>query len=441
MSNDVAKKVLAELVNTIVKETRDSRRAALDKQTNYLYIGRNAINAAIDANPSLRKRNDLPQFKATVYRTLRNKCIQMEKQRPSVKWDKEHKDLLVFESVDNKNVYKNLVQPFIHKLKTDIFSETNRHLVPLKIFLFGTVIREQQEKQLHESAGQHLHYGHVFGQAARAAERLESSLKESSEMENLLINAAGLNKTEYNRLRINLRRVIKIDASLHLVRDVSETKSKVIAVFELADDNLSTGGESGSYLKKVKAAIDTVDIVTLSGSKSMVEALDDVFQDCFYDRPVRKYKGSTKVKASKRNTLKASVSVKTIKSAVSKGSTRKAAPKVNYISLQRQINASLHDTLKHYVMGKGTAKELLNYRTGRFAESVKVTKITPPTGNLRQHTIDVRYMYNPYMVFAPGGRLYKINRDPQRLAGRAIRKIIKDEAITALNNPKIRVAY
>jgi len=64
----------------------------------------------------------------------------------------------------------------------------------------------------------------------------------------------------------------------------------------------------------------------------------------------------------------------------------------------------------------------LRYRTGRFANSVRVDNITqgPRGGNTM---IEATYRTNPYETFAPGGKQYTPQRDPERLIKRTVRQV------------------
>ena len=64
----------------------------------------------------------------------------------------------------------------------------------------------------------------------------------------------------------------------------------------------------------------------------------------------------------------------------------------------------------------------LQYRTGRFANSVRVDNITqgPRGGNTM---IETSYRNDPYETFAPGGKKYTQQRDPERLIKRSVRQI------------------
>jgi hypothetical protein len=91
------------------------------------------------------------------------------------------------------------------------------------------------------------------------------------------------------------------------------------------------------------------------------------------------------------------------------------------IDLTTLINSRLRDTIKSN-MGTGDRRDVLNYRTGRFAESVVVERISQS----RQGMITAFYSYmkNPYAVFSAGGyQQFPRSRDPKLLIAKSIREI------------------
>lgn len=94
---------------------------------------------------------------------------------------------------------------------------------------------------------------------------------------------------------------------------------------------------------------------------------------------------------------------------------------VNLPMLIMVINSNLHEQIKHN-MGTGNSHNVLNYRTGRFANSVKVERLSES----RQGMITAFYSYmkNPYATFSRGGRQEKpFTRDPKSLISKSIREI------------------
>lgn len=94
-------------------------------------------------------------------------------------------------------------------------------------------------------------------------------------------------------------------------------------------------------------------------------------------------------------------------------------------SLQTLLNLALHDQIKKN-MGTGTRRDVLNYRSGRFAESAKVTSITQS----RDGMISAYYSYmrNPYGTFSEGGlQQFPRSRDPKTLIAKSIREILSTQ--------------
>jgi hypothetical protein len=105
---------------------------------------------------------------------------------------------------------------------------------------------------------------------------------------------------------------------------------------------------------------------------------------------------------------------------------------VNLTSLQNLLNANLVERVKQN-MGNGTRRDVLNLRTGRFAESVEVTKLSES----RQGMITAFYTYmkNPYATFSAGGRQeYPRSRDPKTLIAKSIREIAAEQVSNRLRS-------
>jgi hypothetical protein len=73
-------------------------------------------------------------------------------------------------------------------------------------------------------------------------------------------------------------------------------------------------------------------------------------------------------------------------------------------------------------MGTGSAKNVLNYRTGRFAETATIERATISRAGMV--SVFYNYMRNPYGTFSDGGRQqYPKSRDPKLLISKSIREI------------------
>ncbi len=97
-------------------------------------------------------------------------------------------------------------------------------------------------------------------------------------------------------------------------------------------------------------------------------------------------------------------------------------------SLQVLINSHLAAQIEKN-MGTGSAKRVLNYRTGRLANSANVERMTQSREGMI--TAFYSYMKNPYATFSDGGKQeYPKSRDPKLLISKSIREI----AATSVGN-------
>jgi hypothetical protein len=88
----------------------------------------------------------------------------------------------------------------------------------------------------------------------------------------------------------------------------------------------------------------------------------------------------------------------------------------NPLALEALLNASLPQ-----VVASKMTSPALNYRTGRFAQSVEAEDVmVGPRGGLQ---VNYTYMKNPYQTFEPGFRQGSTYRDPRKIIGESIREI------------------
>ena len=93
---------------------------------------------------------------------------------------------------------------------------------------------------------------------------------------------------------------------------------------------------------------------------------------------------------------------------------------ISPVSIKNLLNSRLAQQIQNN-MGKGSAKAVLNYRTGRLAESAEVVNISNRDGAI---TAFYSYMKNPYATFAPGGaQSSPASRDPNKLIQLSIRQL------------------
>lgn len=171
-----------------------------------------------------------------------------------------------------------------------------------------------------------------------------------------------------------------------------------------------------------------------SGSKSTEQAIRDIFYDILDTGKTKEYsansrrlteniKNNVKIKSPtiklKKPNIK-SINIKSPKTVVTKSLN----------SLQNILNSKITAQVRQN-MGDGSRKDILNYRTGRFAESVQINNVTQG----REGTITAYYTYMkyPYATFSEGGRQqYPRSRDPKALISKSIREIMQEQMITRM---------
>ena len=88
----------------------------------------------------------------------------------------------------------------------------------------------------------------------------------------------------------------------------------------------------------------------------------------------------------------------------------------NLSTLMTLINANLAQTIR-----KNMGSPALNYRSGRFANSAKVERVSESRAGMV--TMFYNYMKNPYQTFEPGFKQGSEKRNPKTLISKSIREI------------------
>jgi hypothetical protein len=106
------------------------------------------------------------------------------------------------------------------------------------------------------------------------------------------------------------------------------------------------------------------------------------------------------------------------------------ASTVNLLNLQNLLNMHIQDVVSAN-MGDGNRKDILNYRTGRFAASVQIERLLMSREGMI--TAFYNYMKYPYATFSQGGKQSKPGtRDPKLLISKSIREIASENIANRL---------
>lgn len=179
-------------------------------------------------------------------------------------------------------------------------------------------------------------------------------------------------------------------------------------------------------------------LIGTKGSPSMLDLIQANIVDTLLGKKLSKIEYTipntliASAKASKIDTKNLNAKIKKDKAQVKKlKESVKAVPKFNPIqevglsSLQNLINTHLQDVISAN-MGDGNSRNVLNYRTGRFASSAKVERMSQSRDGMI--TAFYSYMKNPYQTFEPGfAQGSPKSRDPKLLISKSIREIAAEK--------------
>ena len=260
----------------------------------------------------------------------------------------------------------------------------------------------------------------------------------SRSFEDLIKSIRGYEKQARFRVdAIGAKKALEIFA-----KGLSELSSAVKNRTEILQQGIpaSTNTKLAEELKKIVNNTDVLDkLIKSKGSDSVLKSLENIIVLTLLGKPKPK---EQKTKVSIKDILKnksksVKVSAQTFKtsnkSAVKKPLTVKRAtpaPAPTPTNLVNLINSRLHEVIKSN-MGTGDRRDVLNYRTGRFAQSVEVKSTS--TSRQGMITLFYSYMKNPYATFSSGGlQSFPKSRDPKILISKSIRQIAQQQVTNQL---------
>jgi hypothetical protein len=185
--------------------------------------------------------------------------------------------------------------------------------------------------------------------------------------------------------------------------------------------------------KTLKQAIEKLGPEELEGSDSLETGVKKKYTKAIM-KPFKKVKGAkvttedTKIKEGSPVSLKRKVTAtkvvasRSLKKKRVRSSRAGAGSQVSNFKLLGAINANLSKTVQ-----KNMGSPALNYRTGRFAESVRLTDIS--TTQRGFPSIGYTYQRFPYQTFEVGGAQGTQARDPRKLIDRSIREVAAQLAL------------
>ena len=183
-------------------------------------------------------------------------------------------------------------------------------------------------------------------------------------------------------------------------------------------------------------------LLDTGASPNAKEFIEQAFRNSILGNPVNRTTKTSQAKKTDKTVFKTTAIFKKPKKLVinsrSGGINIKGMPlasslqaqQLDLTSLQNIINSLLSEQIRSN-MGTGDRRDVLNYRTGRFAESAEVTKLTQ--GRQGFVTAYYTYMKYPYATFSQGGQQqFPRSRDPKLLISKSIRQIMEKQMITKM---------
>lgn len=218
------------------------------------------------------------------------------------------------------------------------------------------------------------------------------------------------------------------DAQANSLRG-SKYEGPAVRSFKIAKEKPLTKGQAAKLTETILRLVLRQNPALGRSSRSISEFTVDAVMGALTGTPTKTEKTKTTVHTSAKTVVVVPAStnapkfknpkVTSKKQTLSVAKTSKKLPSLT--NLQLLLNSKLVEQVKKN-MGTGNAKNILNLRTGRFAESTKVERLSQSREGMI--TAFYSYMRNPYGTFSEGGaQQYPKTRDPKLLISKSIREI------------------
>ncbi len=307
--------------------------------------------------------------------------------------------------------------------------------------------------------GSFFHKGHVVGVATNLTKQFITEVEASD-------FAAGIKKQLISVLQQYVDKLQEEDlATANLPNAVTQeiyakyTKSptKYLVEFQVGTENQLSGSEARPVIQELRRLFSGAEntaikelltgnsvlgraLITTEGSPSYTNLIARGIANTIvgkkqpttrYSIPKTKVMETTaKITKPVNNSAKIQAANKLITALKKPTPPKKILPGVSLANLISLLRSKLALQIKEN-MGTGGSTNVLNYRTGRFAESASIERATIS----REGMVSVfyNYMRQPYGTFSEGGQQqYPRSRDPKTLIAKSIRDIGASAAYTRM---------
>jgi len=324
----------------------------------------------------------------------------------------------------------------------------------------AAITKAEKEAKRRGSFGYFVNKGHVISVATNLVKKFRDDLKKleglQDQQKSALVTVLDSYISKLEQDDIDTSNLKSIDQTIY-ASYVKDSYGKYLVEFQFSTENQTAGSLSAGILNELskvftlttedakKILVNSpelgVALLNTEGSPRFTQMLANNIADhiksgtskkeTYVGKPSLVAKKSTKVSKDNKNAskiaqlkalsgdLKKSIKVPTTVQAIEE------QPELSLISLQTLINSLLTKTIKEN-MGTGSRRDILNLRTGRFAESVKLERLTQSREGMI--TAFYTYMRNPYATFSDGGRQESPKtRNPKLLIAKSIREIAETQ--------------
>jgi len=446
MSTAASHAFLTKLHQELSVSSRDYRKFVVDLKWHTFKVSRANIKAQTmiefkhrKITPNAEQITSIDDAASKCYRVILNE-IRALKASPEVDIDRNTTYMnnerlrLVFTTFGERieKVHPKQLDPNItfDRIKKVYKLALGAYFKDLQLITDNAIRKHKASKE--SKVGDFFHLGHLAGMGV-AETQLRDGLAKSF---------ASVPLHEQGNIT-NMLSHFGIDLSYKRMDDKDSMEVKI----ESKGSNLSSGGFTGSQKKNLLKALrqaltNRMDLMLQPGSdtpkmrkeKQLQKSLEDPFKRVASKTKNIKIKGKeVKLKKSKAKAV-----VKTITQKKSKGTEKLSVGKLPKVAVtkRRKDNSPASSPLHMMVainkklpqvVAQNMQSPHLNYQTGRFAESVRVTDVvTTPKG-----FPSVGYTYDkfPYQTFEVGYAQGDLGLDPRKLINKSIREIAAELAI------------
>lgn len=216
--------------------------------------------------------------------------------------------------------------------------------------------------------------------------------------------------------------------AISTARDVLGSSYVVVTLHTEKKNNTFSSRELEIFNRLTAEMAMSINLLDIPGSNTIVQDIQEAL--------VHMLKTGKKARLKKHKTNKAKVTEKKtrkVKATAAKLGTPERVTETamfSLTSLQALLDMHLQSVISAN-MGDGNSSNVLNYRTGRFASSAEVVRLSQSRDGMI--TAFYTYMRNPYGTFSDGGKQqYPRSRDPKLLIAKSIREIAATQVANRL---------